>query len=166
MAWSRAAWCCYYCNVDCPHRLAIVGSCWFPTRLPLIGAQPGCLGRCRQHLPRCSVCWLGAQASSWLEALVTYWWLLLYWQMLSSVYLSFACWSASLPPIVFICFSVCTGCWPHARVSLTLLSTAVLAAAMLAGGLPLVSGFAAVLLLIGFWLDQRVAVPFSLVSES
>ena len=57
--------------------------------------------------------------------------------------------------------------WPHARVSLTyLLSTAVLAAAMLAGGLPLVSGFAAVLLLIGFWLDQRVAVPFSLVSES
>jgi UDP-N-acetylmuramyl pentapeptide phosphotransferase/UDP-N-acetylglucosamine-1-phosphate transferase len=56
--------------------------------------------------------------------------------------------------------------WSHARVSLTYISaTAVLAIAMLAGGLPWVFSIAVVELLLGVWLDQRVAVPFAVVSE-
>ncbi|WP_413430172.1 MraY family glycosyltransferase [Synechococcus sp. Cu2B8-bc1011] len=56
--------------------------------------------------------------------------------------------------------------WPHARVSLTYISaTAVLAIAMLAGGLPCVFSIAVVELLLGVWLDQRVAVPFAVASE-
>jgi Fuc2NAc and GlcNAc transferase len=57
--------------------------------------------------------------------------------------------------------------WPHARVSLTyIVATAVLAAALLAGGWPWVCGLAAVELLVGVWLDQRVAVPFAVASKS
>ena len=57
--------------------------------------------------------------------------------------------------------------WPHARVSFTYTTaTAVLAVAMLAGGLPWVFSTAVVELLLGFWLDQRVAVPFALASEN
>ena len=57
--------------------------------------------------------------------------------------------------------------WPHARVSLTYISgTAVLAAAMLIGGLPWVFGLAVAELLIGVWLDQLVAVPFAVASKS
>jgi len=57
--------------------------------------------------------------------------------------------------------------WPHARVALTyILATAVLALAMLAGGWPWVFGLAVVELLIGVWLDQRVAVPFAVASKS
>jgi len=56
--------------------------------------------------------------------------------------------------------------WPHARVSLTyIVATAVLAVAMLAGGWPWVFGLAVVELLVGVWLDQRVAVPFALASQ-
>ena len=57
--------------------------------------------------------------------------------------------------------------WPHARVSsLYLTATAVLACALLAGGLPWVISLAAVELLIGIWLDQQVAVPFAVASRS
>ena len=57
--------------------------------------------------------------------------------------------------------------WPHARVSLTTIAaTAVLAVAMLAGGWPWVFGLAVVELLVGVWLDQRVAVPFAVASQS
>jgi Fuc2NAc and GlcNAc transferase len=57
--------------------------------------------------------------------------------------------------------------WSHARVSLTYIAgTAVLAVAMLAGGWPWVFGLAVVELLVGVWLDQRVAVPFSFASQS
>jgi len=57
--------------------------------------------------------------------------------------------------------------WPHARVSLTYIAaTAVLALAMLAGGWPWVCGLAVVELLVGVWLDQRVAVPFAVASQS
>ena len=57
--------------------------------------------------------------------------------------------------------------WTHARVSLTYIAaTAVLALAMLAGGWPWVFGLAVVELLVGVWLDQRVAVPFAVASES
>ena len=57
--------------------------------------------------------------------------------------------------------------WPHARVSLTYIAaTAVLAVALLAGGWPLVFGLAVVELLVGVWLDQRVAVPFAVASQS
>jgi UDP-N-acetylmuramyl pentapeptide phosphotransferase/UDP-N-acetylglucosamine-1-phosphate transferase len=57
--------------------------------------------------------------------------------------------------------------WPHARVSLTyIVATAVLAVAMLAGGWPWVFGLAVVELLVGVWLDQRVAVPFAVASLS
>lgn len=57
--------------------------------------------------------------------------------------------------------------WPHARVSsLYIAATAVLALALLWGGLPWLITLAASELLLGFWLDQRVAVPFSIASRS
>jgi hypothetical protein len=57
--------------------------------------------------------------------------------------------------------------WSHACVSLTYISaTAVLAVAMLAGGLPWVLGLVLVELLVGVWLDQRVAVPFAVASQN
>ena len=57
--------------------------------------------------------------------------------------------------------------WPHAWVSLTYIAaTAVLALAMFAGGLHWVIGLAVVVLLVGVWLDQRVAVPFAEASMS
>jgi UDP-N-acetylmuramyl pentapeptide phosphotransferase/UDP-N-acetylglucosamine-1-phosphate transferase len=56
--------------------------------------------------------------------------------------------------------------WPHARVSLTyIVATAVLAVAMLVGCWPWVLGLAVVELLVGVWLDQRVAVPFAVASQ-
>lgn len=55
--------------------------------------------------------------------------------------------------------------WPHARVSLAYTAaTSVLAVAMLVGGWPWVFGLAVVVLLLGVWLDQRVAVPFAVGS--
>ena len=57
--------------------------------------------------------------------------------------------------------------WPHARVSsLYIGATAVLAIALLWGGLPWVLALAALELLLGVWLDQRVAVPFAVASRS
>jgi UDP-N-acetylmuramyl pentapeptide phosphotransferase/UDP-N-acetylglucosamine-1-phosphate transferase len=57
--------------------------------------------------------------------------------------------------------------WPHARVSsLYVAATALLAMALLTCGLPWVLGLAALELLIGVWLDQRVAVPFAVASRS
>ena len=57
--------------------------------------------------------------------------------------------------------------WPHARVSsLYIGATAVLALALLWGGLPWLMTLAAFELLLGIWLDQRVAVPFALASRS
>lgn len=57
--------------------------------------------------------------------------------------------------------------WPHARVSsLYIGATAVLALAFLWGGLPWLITIAAFELLLGIWLDQRVAVPFALASRS
>ena len=56
--------------------------------------------------------------------------------------------------------------WPHARVSVTYVSaTVVLAVAMLTGGWPWVFGLSLAELLVGVWLDQRVAVPFALASK-
>jgi Fuc2NAc and GlcNAc transferase len=57
--------------------------------------------------------------------------------------------------------------WSHARVSsLYIAATAVLALTLLAGGWPWVVGLAAAELLVGVWLDQRVAVPFAVASRS
>jgi hypothetical protein len=57
--------------------------------------------------------------------------------------------------------------WPHARVSsLYIASTAVLAIALLWGGLSLVITLATFELLIGVWLDQQVAVPFAVASRN
>jgi hypothetical protein len=57
--------------------------------------------------------------------------------------------------------------WPHGRVSsLYVAATAVLAMALLTGGLPWVLALAALELLLGVWLDQRVAVPFAVASRS
>ena len=57
--------------------------------------------------------------------------------------------------------------WPHARVSrLYIGATAVLALALLWGGLPWLITLAAFELLLGIWLDQRVAVPFAIASRS
>lgn len=51
--------------------------------------------------------------------------------------------------------------WSHARVSvLYVTGTAVLAGALLEGGWPWVVALAIIELLVGLWLDQRVAVPF------
>jgi UDP-N-acetylmuramyl pentapeptide phosphotransferase/UDP-N-acetylglucosamine-1-phosphate transferase len=55
--------------------------------------------------------------------------------------------------------------WPHARVSLTYVgATAILAIALIVGDWPFVTGLAGLELLIGLWLDQRVAVPFDFAS--
>jgi Fuc2NAc and GlcNAc transferase len=57
--------------------------------------------------------------------------------------------------------------WPHARVSsLYIGATAVLAIALLWGGLPWLIMLAAFELMLGIWLDQRVAVPFAIASRS
>ena len=57
--------------------------------------------------------------------------------------------------------------WSHSRVTLTYVSaTAALALGMLMGGLPWVFGLAVVELLVGVWLDQRVAMPFAVVSQN
>ena len=57
--------------------------------------------------------------------------------------------------------------WPHARVSsLYIAATVVLAIALIWGGLPWVLTLAALELLLGIWLDQQVAVPFSVASRS
>ena len=57
--------------------------------------------------------------------------------------------------------------WPHARVSsLYIAGTAVLAAALLAGGWLWVVGLAVVELFVGYWLDRHVAVPFAVASQS
>ena len=55
--------------------------------------------------------------------------------------------------------------WSHGRVaSLYVAATALLAIALLVGGWLWVLGFAVCVVLIGFWLDQRVAVPFGVAS--
>lgn len=57
--------------------------------------------------------------------------------------------------------------WPHTRVSLTyIFATAALSIAMLAGGLSWVLSLAVIEILLGVWLDQRVAVPFGVASKS
>jgi Fuc2NAc and GlcNAc transferase len=57
--------------------------------------------------------------------------------------------------------------WTHARVSLAYISaTTILAVALLLAGWPWVIGLAAVELLVGVWLDQRVAVPFVVASNN
>jgi Fuc2NAc and GlcNAc transferase len=57
--------------------------------------------------------------------------------------------------------------WPHARVSsLYIAASAVLAIALLWGGFPWVITLAVIELLIGIWLDQKVAVPFVVASRS
>ena len=56
--------------------------------------------------------------------------------------------------------------WPHARVSiLYIAATAVLACALLVGGLPWVFGLSALVLVLGFWLDRWVALPFFVASQ-
>jgi UDP-N-acetylmuramyl pentapeptide phosphotransferase/UDP-N-acetylglucosamine-1-phosphate transferase len=55
--------------------------------------------------------------------------------------------------------------WSHGRVSsLYVAATALLAIALMVGGWLWVFGFAVCVVLIGFWLDQRVAVPFGVAS--
>jgi UDP-N-acetylmuramyl pentapeptide phosphotransferase/UDP-N-acetylglucosamine-1-phosphate transferase len=57
--------------------------------------------------------------------------------------------------------------WPHSRVSILYIAgTAVLAVAVLWGGLPWVITLATLELLVGIWLDQQVAVPFAVTSRS
>ncbi|UPH89123.1 glycosyl transferase [Synechococcus sp. NB0720_010] len=57
--------------------------------------------------------------------------------------------------------------WPHARVSsLYILATSVLASASLFGGLQWVGTLSAIIILIGLWLDQHLAVPFAEASRS
>ena len=57
--------------------------------------------------------------------------------------------------------------WSHARVSsFYIAATAVLAIAFLWGGLPLSIILAVNELLIGVWLDQKVAIPFAVASRA
>ena len=76
--------------------------------------------------------------------------------------------SAYSRPIVYTYFQrLHQAGWCHAHVSsLYIAATAVLAIAHLAGGLAWVIGFALAVLLIGVWLDQRVAVAFAVASRS
>ena len=80
----------------------------------------------------------------------------------------FAGWCWWPPPCSLTPASACpAACWPHARVSkLYVAATALLAAALLLGGWPWVVGLSAAEFLAGMWLDQRVAVPFAVVSQS
>ena len=57
--------------------------------------------------------------------------------------------------------------WNHARVARSYIAaTAVLAMALLVGGWLWVLGLAGVVLIIGLWLDQRVAPAFVVASRS
>ena len=57
--------------------------------------------------------------------------------------------------------------WSHARVASSYIAaTAVLAIALLVGGWLWVFGLAGVVLIIGLWLDQRVALAFEVASRS
>ena len=57
--------------------------------------------------------------------------------------------------------------WSHSRVSfIYILVTAVLALAMILGGLIWVLGLSLGVLSLGVWLDQRVAVPFAVALQS
>lgn len=57
--------------------------------------------------------------------------------------------------------------WSHARVAgLYIAATTVLAIALLLGGWRFVLPLALAELLLGFWLDQRVALPFALASKA
>jgi UDP-N-acetylmuramyl pentapeptide phosphotransferase/UDP-N-acetylglucosamine-1-phosphate transferase len=57
--------------------------------------------------------------------------------------------------------------WSHARVSSVYISaTALLAMALVWHGLPWLITLAAIEILVGFWLDQQVAVPFLVASRS
>jgi Fuc2NAc and GlcNAc transferase len=57
--------------------------------------------------------------------------------------------------------------WSHARVSsLYIVSTAVLSIAFLLGGLPCVSTLAGLEVLLGICLDNKVAVPFAVASQT
>ena len=57
--------------------------------------------------------------------------------------------------------------WSHAQVSLAyIVATSSLALAMLAGGWSWVLSLSVVVLLLGLWLDQRVAISFSVASKS
>ena len=56
--------------------------------------------------------------------------------------------------------------WSHARVSkLYIAATSLLAIAFLAGGLSWVALVSFLVILTGLWLDQNVAVPFSVASR-
>ncbi|MDB4379679.1 glycosyltransferase family 4 protein [bacterium] len=55
--------------------------------------------------------------------------------------------------------------WSHTQVSsLYTIATLALSVSLIVGGLPLVIGFSIFIVLIGFYLDQRVAVPFCVAS--
>ena len=57
--------------------------------------------------------------------------------------------------------------WSHGRVAgLYVAATAVLGIALLAGGWLLVFGLAVAVVVIGVWLDQKVAVSFALAAET
>ena len=57
--------------------------------------------------------------------------------------------------------------WPHARVSsLYIAATVVLSIAHLLKGLPLVTIIATFELLLGIWLDQKVAIPFAVAKRN
>ena len=56
--------------------------------------------------------------------------------------------------------------WSHARVTLTYIAATALLVAMLAGGWPWVCSLACAELLLGVWLDQRVAVSFAVTSRA
>ena len=57
--------------------------------------------------------------------------------------------------------------WSHARVARSYIAAmAVLAIALLVGGWLWVVGLAGVVLIIGLWLDQRVALAFVVASRS
>ena len=96
---------------------------------------------------------------------VSSWWSLLCWQMLVFMRLGVFCWSTrfSASSTSSISTSQSGRLVSRSRLLVYISATAVLACAMLNGGLLLC--FPLPELLIGFWLDQCVAVPFEVASR-
>ena len=115
----------------------------FSARLPALELQPrqGVHGRRGQHLSVCCVRGPGAQAASWPQRVSS--------PPSPSVSAAASGRLASRPRVPHHHRSHGCACGGHAR-----------------GRLAWVFGLAVVELLVGVWLDQRVAVPFAVASQS
>ena len=134
------------------------------------GAPPRCSWAmwAAPFLVLCSLAWCSRPPAG-QRRLAASCWPLPCWEMLASVYPA-VYWldNGCSRPTVCICSSACTrpaGLTP-AFPSLTSRPQLCWRWLMLVGGWPWVFGMAVFELLLGVWLDQRVAVPFAVASKS